>query len=69
VIIIELHDYNIVRDSPVEVRDLAGGFRGDYPDWAKVGASDSAPSEGEGSTLGGETDNDDLGGCDNDFEY
>ena len=36
---------------------------------AKVGASDSAPSEGEGSTLGGETDSDDLGGSDDDFDY
>jgi len=37
-------------------------------DWAKVGASDSALSEGEGSALGGETDNDDLGGGDDDFD-
>jgi len=29
----------------------------------------SAPSEGEGSTLGGEADNDDLGGGDDDFDY
>jgi len=42
---------------------------GVYPDWAKVGASVSAPSEGAGSTLGGETDNDDLGGGDDDFDY
>jgi len=32
-------------------------------------ASDSAPSEGEGSTLGDETDNDDLEGGDDDFDY
>jgi len=35
----------------------------------EMGASVSAPSEGEGSTLGGETDNDDLGGGDDDFDY
>ena len=38
-------------------------------EWAKVGASDSAPSEGEGVTLGGETDSDYLGGDDDDFDY
>jgi len=27
------------------------------------------PSEGEGSSLGGETDNDDLEGGDDDFDY
>ena len=42
---------------------------GVYPDWVKVRAIDSAPSEGKGSSLGGETDNDDLEGGDEDFDY
>ena len=40
---------------------------GVYPDWAKVGASDSEPSEGE-STLGSEMDNADLEIGDDDFD-
>ena len=43
---------------------------GVYPDWAKVGASDSEPSEGE-STLSREMDNNyaDLEIGDDDFDY
>ena len=42
---------------------------GVYPDWAKVGASDSEPSEGEESTLSSEMDNADLQIGDDDFDY
>jgi len=42
---------------------------GVYPDWAKVGASDSEPSEGEELTLSSEMDNADLESGDSDFGY
>ena len=41
---------------------------GVYPDWAKVRASDSEPSEGE-SMLSSEMNNADLESGDDDFDY